>query len=105
MKPVDERVDPLKRLIKDHEEVSEYVENLEEILGFLHEKEAWDKIRPIENFFKRNVISHFAFEEKNSFSCYLVRGGHPRIHKIDSGITKGTRAHIERIRRVPEDNL
>jgi len=71
MKEVDEWIDPLKRLINDHEKVSEYVENLGEILVLRYEKEDWNKIRRIENFFARHVIAHFGFEEKIIFPAIL----------------------------------
>ncbi len=82
MKQEDERVDPLKRLIKDHEEVSEYLENFKEILGFLHNGEAWKKIKPIENFFKKNVRSHFEFEEKIIFPTILLEAATPESIKL-----------------------
>lgn len=82
MKQEDKWVDPLKRLIKDHEEVSEYLENLEEILGFLYQRKAWNKIKPIEDFFKRNVISHFEFEEKIVFPAILSRVATPESVKL-----------------------
>ena len=82
MKQETKWIDPLKRLIKDHEEFSEYLENLEEILGFLYKKEAWRKIEPIENFFKRNVISHFAFEEKIVFPAILSGATTPESVKL-----------------------
>ncbi len=71
MKGADEWIDPLKRLLNYHEEVSEYVENLGEILALRYAKEDWNKIRRIENFFGRNVTDHFAFEEKIIFPAIL----------------------------------
>ena len=47
MKKADEWVDPLKRLINDHEKVSEYVENLGEMLALRYAQEDWNKIRPL----------------------------------------------------------
>lgn len=73
------QVDPLIRLIKYHEEVSEYLENLKKIMGFLHEKEAWEKITPIEDFFKQNVIGHFRFEEKTIFPPCLLKVATPEL--------------------------
>ena len=82
MKQETKWIDPLKRLIKDHEEVSEYLENFEEILGFLYKKETWRKIKPVEDFFKRNVISHFEFEEKIVFPAILSGAATPKSVKL-----------------------
>ena len=75
-------IDPLLRLIKYHEDISEFLENLEEILDFLHEEEFWSKIKQIENFFKRNVIDHFKFEEKMVFPAVLSRAATPDSIKL-----------------------
>jgi len=72
MKEKDEWVDPLRRLIKYHEEVSEYLENLKEASDFLPEKEGWSKIKSMEDFFQRNVIDHFKFEEEVIFPPLLA---------------------------------
>jgi iron-sulfur cluster repair protein YtfE (RIC family) len=58
-----EWVDPIKRLINDHEEVTEYAENLKEMLTILNNPEILDKINSIKGFFDRNLVEHFAFEE------------------------------------------
>ncbi len=71
MKRVDNWVDPLKRLIKDHEEVSEYLENLKEVVELLSGEKDWNKIKAIEDFFQRNIISHFKFEEEVIFPALL----------------------------------
>ena len=82
MKQEDEYVDPLNRLTRDHEDVSEYLEVLKEVLGFLYEEEAWIKIKPIEEFFKRNLIEHFEFEEEMVFSPVLLRATTPDSIKL-----------------------
>ena len=70
---MDNWIDPLERLIKDHRDVSEYLENFKEILGFLHEEKAWSELRPIRDFFERNVINHFKFEEEVLFPAILSK--------------------------------
>ena len=94
--------DPLARLIMDHEEVSEHLEVLKEIMDFLSKKEAWSKIKLLENFFKRNVVDHFKFEEKMVFPTILsgttsaetvklileLQGEHGRILKELEGFRK-----------------
>ncbi|MBL7082968.1 MAG: hemerythrin domain-containing protein [Candidatus Aminicenantes bacterium] len=74
--------DLLDKLINDHEEVSEYVENLKGILDLIHDKEAWRKIKPIEDFFNKNVTAHFAFEEKNVFPVCLLKFATPETVKL-----------------------
>ena len=102
MEERDSSKDPLARLIMDHEEVSEHLEILEEILNFLGEKEVWSKIKLLENFFKRNVTDHFEFEEKTIFPAILsgtitaetiklileLQGEHGRILKELEGFRK-----------------
>jgi iron-sulfur cluster repair protein YtfE (RIC family) len=70
---MNSQVDPLKRLIKDHRDVSEYLGNLREILGFLDEEKAWSELTPIKNFFERNVVTHFKFEEEVVFPAILSK--------------------------------
>jgi iron-sulfur cluster repair protein YtfE (RIC family) len=72
MKGEDKQVDPLKRMIKDHEEVSEYLEYLKEALDFLAQKESYDKLKAMKEFFQRNVTAHFKFEEEAIFPALLV---------------------------------
>lgn len=66
------QVDPLIRLVKDHEEISEFLEGVLETRSFLHEEEAWRKIKPIEEYFQRQIIHHFEFEEKKVFPAILL---------------------------------
>lgn len=66
------QVDPLIRLVKDHEKISEFLESVLETRVFLHEEEAWRKIEPIEEYFQRHIIHHFEFEEKKVFPAILL---------------------------------
>ena len=43
------KMDPLIRLVKDHENISEFLEDVGETEGFLHNEEAWRKIKPVED--------------------------------------------------------
>ena len=88
MKQADEWEDPLKRLINDHENISEYVENLGEMLLLRYEQEDWNKIRRTEKFFKRNVVEHFGFEEKIVFPAILSRIGTAESRKLIAGLQK-----------------
>ncbi|MFH2026683.1 MAG: hemerythrin domain-containing protein, partial [bacterium] len=65
-----------------HEDVSEHLEVLKEVLGFLFEEKAWIKIKPIEDFFKRNLIEHFKFEEEIVFPPVLSQAATPDSIKL-----------------------
>ena len=68
-----EHIEPLRRLVNDHENISEFLEGVEQAMGFLHDEEAWKKIKPIEKFFLRHIIYHFEFEEKDVFPVILSK--------------------------------
>ncbi|HUU49946.1 MAG TPA: hemerythrin domain-containing protein [Nitrospinota bacterium] len=107
MSRTDEWVDPLKRLIKDHSEVSEHLENLEELLGILLEEEGWTNIKRIEDFFERSVISHFEFEEKKIFPPILLES--PTLESVKL-ILELQREHgiilkeLEEFRKIVSEN-
>jgi len=82
MNQEDEYIDPLKRFIRDHEDVSEHLDILEKVLGFLIDEEAWSKIKPIEDFFKKYLVEHFKFEEKAIFTPVLAHTGTPDVIKL-----------------------
>jgi len=82
MKQKNEYVDQLKRLIMDHKDISEHLEVLKEVMGFLFKEEAWIKMKPIEDFFRRNVIEHFEFEETIVFPPVLLRIATPDSIKL-----------------------
>ncbi len=67
------QMDPLIRLVNDHENISEFLEGVEQTMGFLHDDEAWKDIKPIEEFFRRHIIYHFEFEEKDVFPVILSK--------------------------------
>lgn len=67
------QMDPLIRLVNDHENISEFLEGVEQTMGFLHDDEAWKDIKPIEEFFQQQIIYHFEFEEKNVFPVILSK--------------------------------
>lgn len=79
---MDNWVDPLERFIKDHKDVSEYLGNLEEILGLLYEEKAWSELTAIRDFFKRNVIAHFRLEEEVIFPAILSKCATPESIKL-----------------------
>lgn len=65
------QMDPLIRLVNDHEKISEFLEGVLETRSFLHEEEAWRTIKLIEEYFQRQIIDHFEFEEKKVFPAIL----------------------------------
>lgn len=74
--------DPLTRLIKEHKEVSEFVENIDQIMDFLHEEDTHCEIKPMEDFFNKNIIGHFEFEEKKIFPPCLLKIATPESVKL-----------------------
>jgi iron-sulfur cluster repair protein YtfE (RIC family) len=103
MKAKDEYRDPLVRLIEEHETVSEYLENFKEIMDFQYKQISWQRIEPIETFFKRNIISHFEFEEKIVFPVLLSEVATPDIIKLISELEeehKAILAEIEEFRKI-----
>jgi len=76
------QMDPLMRLVKDHEKVSEFLEDMRQVMNFLHDEEAWSKIKPIEDFFQQNIIDHFEFEEKKIFPPILLKAATPESIKL-----------------------
>jgi iron-sulfur cluster repair protein YtfE (RIC family) len=82
MNQEDEYVDPLKRFIRDHEDVSEQLHILEKVMGFLINEEAWSQIKPVEEFFKQHLVEHFKFEEKAIFAPLLAHTTKPDVIKL-----------------------
>ena len=76
------QTDPLVRLIKDHEQVSEFLENIGEVLKFLDDEEAWKKIKPVEAFFQQNIVGHFKFEEEKVFHPLLLKMATSELIKL-----------------------
>jgi len=77
MESEDDWIDPLKKFIRDHEDVSEFLEHLGKMLSFQHVEEAWRQIKPIEDFFRQNIIAHFKFEEQIVFPAILSKCATP----------------------------
>jgi iron-sulfur cluster repair protein YtfE (RIC family) len=82
MKQDDEYVDPLQRFINDHKDVSEQLDILEKVMGFLISEEAWSQIKPVEEFFKQHLVEHFKFEEKAIFAPLLARAAKPDVIEL-----------------------
>jgi len=75
-------IDPLIRLVKDHENISEFLEGVGGTGDFLHDEEAWREIKPIEEYFQRHIIHHFEFEEKKVFPAILSKLATPESIKL-----------------------
>jgi len=101
------RSDPLIRLITDHENVSEYVENLEKMLDSFYDAKAWEELKPIEAFFRQNVMAHFAFEEKTVFPALRERIAAPNVLRLLDELTHEhvpIRALVSEFIRVVSDS-
>ena len=70
----DRWVDPLKRLINEHEHVSEFLDYMGEIKVLLLNHINRDQVEPIRKFLDQNVAEHFAFEEDFIFPIILSAG-------------------------------
>ncbi len=107
MQETNDHVDSLDKLTKDHRHFSEYLDDLQEILGFLHQEEAWRKIKPIQDFFQRNIVDHFRREEREVCLPILLNSATPESITL---ILKLQEEHgfmlkaLEEFRRVASDN-
>ena len=72
----------MKRLIEDHKQISEYVEDLGEMVSLRHKEKGWDKIKEFEDFFNRNIIRHFGFEERVVFPAILSSVATPESKEL-----------------------
>lgn len=103
------QTDPLIRLLTDHEEVSEVVENYSKIFEFLNEPEAWKKIKPIDDFFKHNIISHFEFEENKIFPSCLLKVATPESVKLILELQKEHGAILSKVEEwqglIPKEDI
>lgn len=69
---MDDWVDPLKKLINDHGNASEYLENFK-MVDFLRREEPLNQIKVIREFFEVGVTAHFKFEEEVVFPAILTK--------------------------------
>ena len=67
----DSWTDPVKRLIEDHEAVSEYAEMLAGAEEVIHDRDAWRRLSPLQDFFRHNIVEHFEYEENTVFKTLL----------------------------------
>ena len=101
------QIEPLNKIIEDHKNFSEYVENIKEILGFLDNKEAWAKVETIEDYFKR-IIDHFEFEEEKVFAACMLKCNSLENIKLILELQKEhgiISAKIEEFRRLKPENV
>lgn len=78
----DEWRDPLKRLIEDHEHVSEFLDTMDEIKSLLLDRDNRERFEPIIAFLDRNVVEHFAFEEDVIFPGLLSGEAAPETREL-----------------------
>ena len=69
---MEDWVDPLKKLINDHGNASEYLENFK-MVDFLRREEPLNQIKVIREFFEVGVTAHFKFEEDVVFPAILSK--------------------------------
>ena len=99
--------DPIERIVKSHENISEYVEDLEQVLAILYSSEAWDKIKPIDDFLNRSTVEHFSFEEHSIFPIIRSRLKSPRNDALLEELEREHNAILEDVkefRKIAADN-
>ncbi len=92
-------VDPMRRIVEYHEAISEYVEDFGEALAILYKTQPSNKTTAMEDFFKRNVIAHFAFEEERIFP--IVRAA-AQSEEITALVEELVAEHGEMLKDVRE---
>ena len=95
MEQRNESKDPLKRLIDGHKDISEYVEDFGEILTFLHDEKAKNRLESVITFMNENLREHFRFEEEVVFSAILLHAATPESVKLILELQKEHGAMLE----------
>lgn len=73
--------DPLMRLVYDHENISEFVDNYEQIMQLKYFKQDWNSPDTIINFFRHSLTEHIAFEEKKIFPAVIEHSKNQSLAK------------------------
>ena len=66
-------VDPLEKMIEQHANISEFVENHEKIVRFLFAKPDKHQLALINRFIDQDILLHFEFEETEIFPVILSK--------------------------------
>ncbi len=97
MEQRNESKDPLKELIDDHKDISEYVEDFGKILTFLHDEKAKNRLESVRTFMSENLREHFRFEEEVVFPAVLLHVATPESVKLILELQKEHGAMLETI--------
>ncbi len=103
----DTQRDPIERIVKSHENISEYVEDLEQVLAILYSSDAWDKIKPIDDFLNKSAVQHFFFEEHSIFPIIRSRLKSPENEKMLEELEKEHKAilnDVTEFRKIASEN-
>jgi iron-sulfur cluster repair protein YtfE (RIC family) len=98
--------DPLERLLKEHVQASEYLDNLDKLLALLLEKDGWSNAKTTEEFFEENILKHFDYEER-LFLALLSENVAPEATKLMLDLTKEhgrILRELEEFRRIISNN-
>lgn len=75
------RSDPLQELIEGHERVSEWLDIKKNASGLLEVEVPADLIQ-LQVFFRRHVLDHFAYEDRQVFPALLAVDPSPGTHAL-----------------------
>ena len=81
-------LEAIQKALGTHEDISEYVANLDRLVALLHEKDAARKIGGIRAFLQTHVVEHFAFEENAAFPALLTVDPRPTTRDLIAELLK-----------------
>ena len=88
MTDIANALEAIRQAVGSHEEVSEYIVNLDRLVCLLHEKDAARKIGGMRTFLRTYVVEHFAFEESTAFPALLAVDHHPTTRDLVAELLK-----------------
>ncbi|MGD0016138.1 MAG: hemerythrin domain-containing protein [Verrucomicrobiia bacterium] len=88
MTDIANALEAIRQALGSHEQVSEYIVNLDHMVALLHEKDAARKIGGMRTFLRTHVIEHFAFEESTVFPSLLAVDHHPATRDLVAELLK-----------------
>ena len=91
MTDIANALEAIRQALGSHEQVSEYIANLDRMVGLLHEKDAARKIGGMRTFLRTHVVEHFAFEESTVFPSLLAVDQRPTTRDL---IAELLREHV-----------
>jgi hemerythrin-like domain-containing protein len=91
MTDIANAVQAIRKAVGSHGDISEYVVNLDQLVGLLYKKDAAQKIGGMRAFLQSHVVEHFAFEESTVFPSLLLVDEQPTTRDV---ITELLKEHV-----------